>query len=357
VDILYIIIGKDKIMFMKIIYIYGLYEVGKEDKIRYVGKTNNPKTRIYTHLKRTNVNQEKVKWIQNVLNNGFEIKMNILEECTEHNWREREIYWISRFENLFNKRSGGQCGKLYSITYQECKDWVKENCVGIDTVEKWKKMEKPEFIPKYPTRVFSEFTTWGDFLGTNRKHNIEYSKNYLSYIDAIEYIKNMNIKSGADWIKKYKLGHIPTELFPKKPQRYYQKRGWASWGHFLSTGRVQNGMKEFITFDECKEFAKSNNINSKSEWLKIKKPFNVPSLPSVKYKKEWKSWIDFFGRDTKIKRIYLSLEDLKILLKSNSVETIRQYKIFCKGRTKEFKIPTHPEYHYDDWMGWNYLFN
>ena len=48
-------------MFMnscKITYIYGLYEVGKEDEIRYVGKTNNPKLRRYLHLTRKDVNKE-----------------------------------------------------------------------------------------------------------------------------------------------------------------------------------------------------------------------------------------------------------------------------------------------------------
>jgi len=343
---------------MKIIYIYGLYEVGKEDKIRYVGKTNNPKTRIYTHLKRTNVNQEKVKWIQNVLNNGFEIKMNILEECTEHNWREREIYWISRFENLFNKRAGGQCGKLYSITYEECKEWVKKNCLGIDTLEKWKKVEKPEFIPKYPPRVFPEFKTWGEFLGTGKLHNIEITKNYLSYIDAIEYIKNMNIKSGADWIEKYNLGLIPIELFPKKPNRFYSKRGWISWGHFLSNGRIQNQLIEFMTYDECKIFAEVNKIDTQKKWINFKKPHNVPSSPPSKYKNEWVSWHEFFGRNTRNKKLeYLSLEECKKLIKLNSIESIKEYKSFCKGRTKKLRIPGHPDSFYEDWKGWSYLFN
>ena len=34
----------------KITYIYGLYEVGKEDEIRYVGKSDNPKIRLINHM-------------------------------------------------------------------------------------------------------------------------------------------------------------------------------------------------------------------------------------------------------------------------------------------------------------------
>ena len=35
----------------RITYIYGLYEVGKEDEIRYIGKSDNPKSRTYKHIK------------------------------------------------------------------------------------------------------------------------------------------------------------------------------------------------------------------------------------------------------------------------------------------------------------------
>lgn len=346
---------------MKKIYIYGLYDSNDENDIRYVGKTNNPKTRIYSHLKRTNCNQDKVNWIIEVLNSGRKIKMKILEECDIVNWKEREIYWISEFRKNnvnYNKKSGGECGKLYSITFDECKKWVLKNCKGIDTLEKWKNFEKPDFIPSYPPRVFPEFKTWGDFLGTNKKHNIDQTINYLSYRDAVEYVKKMNLKSGKDWIDKYNSGFIPIDLFPKKPNRYYKKRGWISWGDFLSTGRIQNQSRKFISFDECKEFARNNNINSQSEWFEFKKPSNVPSLPPQTYKEEWKSWMDFFGRvDRNIKRSYLTLEELKNLLKLNSVQSFREYKKFCKGRTKELNIPSHPESSYDNWMGWNYLFN
>ena len=41
-----------------------------------------------------------------------------------------------------------------------------------------------------------------------------------------------------------------------------------------------------------------NNINSQFEWMKLRKPEDVPSSPSSTYKKEWKSWMDFFGRET-----------------------------------------------------------
>jgi hypothetical protein len=345
----------------KITYIYGLYEVGKEDEIRYVGKTNNPKLRKYLHLKRKDVNKGKVLWISKILESGGQVEMKILEECADESWTLREKYWIAKYNKnglLFNIRSGGQYGKCYTISFEDCKKWVSENCKGVDTIEKWEKVNKPDFIPNYPPRVFPEFKTWGDFLGTNRQHNIEKTKKYLSIDDAIDYIKKLEIKSGSDWIKKYNCGLIPDDLFPKKPQRFYKKRGWISWGHFLSTGRVANQSKVFVSYLECREFAKANKIDTQRKWSIFKKPENIPSLPPIAYKNEWKSWQDFFGRKTRNKKLeYLTLEECKKLLILNNIKSIKEYKKFCKSRTRELRIPGHPDSFYNDWKGWSYLFN
>jgi hypothetical protein len=47
-------------MFMKNpIYIYGLVDP-RTDKIRYVGKSNNPERRLYAHIKDVAVNREEL---------------------------------------------------------------------------------------------------------------------------------------------------------------------------------------------------------------------------------------------------------------------------------------------------------
>ena len=88
---------------------------------------------------------------------------------------------------------------MYDISYKECKKWISNNLPDVDTLEKWKNSKKPKFIPRYPQRVFPEFKTWGDFLGTGRKHNIEQTKNYLTYNQAKSIIKNLNIQSISEW--------------------------------------------------------------------------------------------------------------------------------------------------------------
>ena len=53
------------------IFIYGLYEIGKEN-IRYVGKTNNIKKRLSEHINDSKRNNKthKQNWIRSILNRG-----------------------------------------------------------------------------------------------------------------------------------------------------------------------------------------------------------------------------------------------------------------------------------------------
>ncbi len=284
-------------MICKITYIYGLYEVGKEDDIRYVGKSINPKYRLTQHIKRSKTNKLKIEWISDVIGRGNKIEIKILEECG-NNWHIREKYWISKYRsqgNITNIRDGGQTGKYYNISYSDCKEWVKNNLTGITTLQKWKDNfpNLPHFIPRYPQRVFPEFISWGEFLGTGRKHNIELAKNYMSYIEAREIIKPLRVKSLKQWFEKFNSGDIPKNI-PKKAHRFYKNRGWISWGDFLSNGNVKNGEKKFISYDECRELARLNNITSYSNWKQFisNSIIDAPKAPQLYYK-EWLGWGPF----------------------------------------------------------------
>lgn len=341
----------------RITYIYGLYEVGKENEIRYVGKTLNLKERLSSHIKKNKSNKEKSEWIKSVINNDGEIKMKILEKCL-HNWSEREIYWINYYglDNLTNRNHGGQNGKSYDITFEEFKDWVRNNLPNIKTIKEWKYCILsgiiPDNIPKCPPKVYPEMKNWGEIFGTGRVHNIELTKNYLSYNYAKEYVKEFNFKSIEDW--KNRFNEIDSTLLPKKPNRFYQKRGWLGWGDFLNTGNIRNCDKIFVSYDECKIFTKENNIKSQKEWFSFKnKPNNIPSSPSTAYK-EWISWMDFFDRVEKnIKFEYLSYKDASYLLISNNIRNYTDFRKFINNKTKIYKIPAKPDLYYkDEWISW-----
>jgi len=344
----------------RITYIYGLYEVGKEDEIRYVGKTLNTKDRLRCHLKRNRSNKEKDNWINSVIQNGGEIKIRILEECLD-NWSERESYWINKYglENLTNILTGGQSGKYYKITYDEFKNWVRENLPQVKTLREWRDCINsrliPDYIPKYPGRVYPQMKNLGEVFGTGKVHNIELTKDYLSYDEAKKYIEKFNFKSGEDWFRRY--GDVNANLLPKKPHRFYKKRGWLGWGDFLGTGNLKNSEKRkiYVSYEECKLFAKENNINTQKKWFSFKnKPINIPRSPSSIYTDYWISWNEFFDRsDRNIKFDYLSYDDAKEFLNKLGIKNYTEYKDFTKGKTKEYRLHSRPNEYYKEWVGWN----
>lgn len=89
------------------VYIYALLD--ENNVIRYIGKSINPKQRYSSHISRSKERKTHTNcWIYGLLQRGVKPSMQIIEECTEDNWIEREQYWIKQFDNLTNLTDGGE---------------------------------------------------------------------------------------------------------------------------------------------------------------------------------------------------------------------------------------------------------
>lgn len=60
-------------------------------------------------------------WISKLLKDNLKPKIELVEECTENNWEEREQYWISFYPNLTNISKGGI---TYFGQYHKSPDFV-----------------------------------------------------------------------------------------------------------------------------------------------------------------------------------------------------------------------------------------
>lgn len=76
-------------------YIYGLCDPNTE-KIRYIGKSDNPKVRYANHLHCavSDTNEHKKNWIRSLQKVGQVPSLVILEEIEAADWEERERWWI-----------------------------------------------------------------------------------------------------------------------------------------------------------------------------------------------------------------------------------------------------------------------
>lgn len=95
-------------------YIYCL-KCPDTDKVMYIGKTNNPKRRLYQHV--SDVNKtcgKKDRWIKSLLDEGKRPVMSILEESDD--WDRDEKKWINLYggtKKLLNISSGGRIHSFY----------------------------------------------------------------------------------------------------------------------------------------------------------------------------------------------------------------------------------------------------
>lgn len=101
---------------MRTYKIYGLRCPIKQE-IRYVGKTISPlRKRLRDHiseaLRKTEGFSYKQNWIRKLNSQNLKPTIELIEECQEENWQEREMYWISVFQMLTNSTPGGECAPI-----------------------------------------------------------------------------------------------------------------------------------------------------------------------------------------------------------------------------------------------------
>jgi group I intron endonuclease len=89
-------------------YIYELIDP-RNGQTRYVGKANNPETRLLEHL-REEKNTHKCNWIKNLKKEGLQPELNILEQCGD-DWQFWERWYIDLYKSwgfeLTNIAQGG----------------------------------------------------------------------------------------------------------------------------------------------------------------------------------------------------------------------------------------------------------
>lgn len=213
--------------YCEVTYIYGLYEIGKEGQIRYIGKSDNIKKRLHDHKYDNRKTSYKSCWVKSVLSNGGKIGAIVIAVVDKNNWKEKEKYYIAEYRKthkLVNLTDGGdeKLTNIYNKTLQECKEYLKENkpewVNSLNNYKKWSKMDDfPSFLPKAPNKVFNDWVSWGDYLGTNYIRTIHRKKYYLSFNEAKEYLAKFNFKKGSEFLKE----SFPY-FIPKNPELIYK---------------------------------------------------------------------------------------------------------------------------------------
>jgi len=102
--------------------IYGLFDP-RTGECFYVGKANNPSKRFAEHLSCTK-NAKKYRWIQSIVDAGYQPELRTLEVLPYAEWEASEIRWIYQMTReghpLTNQTPGGVFWS--SVTIDEAHD-------------------------------------------------------------------------------------------------------------------------------------------------------------------------------------------------------------------------------------------
>ncbi|MBL1243962.1 MAG: DEAD/DEAH box helicase family protein [Sulfurimonas sp.] len=267
------------------------------------------------------------------------IKLSIISKIKKLRWRPFEEA-RAFVRNL--KLANGPEWKKY------CKNLLKD------------KPPKPNDIPSSPNSTY-KLSGWNgipDWLGTAK--NIE----YLPFTEARDFVRNLGIKSGKEWLTYCKLGiegiDKKPDNIPIYPHQFYRKDGWKNMKDWLRKG---NGLK---SFREARAFAISLGLKHRSEWQKYcvgkipnleKKPEDIPRDPEGRYKKDWINWNDWLTGDTgKVQGEWRPFKEAKEFVRGLNLGGQVEWKKYCKGELtgyeqKPYNIPTSPAMIYKD-EGW-----
>ncbi|KKM09935.1 hypothetical protein LCGC14_1722350 [marine sediment metagenome] len=84
------------------LFIYALKDP-RTDEVMYIGCSNNPKKRLASHLCKSHLTHrtsKRVVWIKELLFLALKPVLQVLEEVSETNAKDREVYWMKHFKHI-----------------------------------------------------------------------------------------------------------------------------------------------------------------------------------------------------------------------------------------------------------------
>jgi group I intron endonuclease len=175
-----------------IYYIYILYDP-RTNNVRYVGETyRSPNVRLREHCRQQKEKHYRARWLNLLRSLHLKPIMEVIEECTDETWAEREIYWISWYRqngyDLVNEDKGGRGRKDY-IPSEETKQKQSEskkgnkNALGFKHTEETRRKESEALKGKRHTKerkLRQSEATKGKNNGFYGKTHTEEYKNKVS---------------------------------------------------------------------------------------------------------------------------------------------------------------------------------
>ena len=162
----------------------------------------------------------------------------------------------------------------------------------------------------------------------------------------IEYFKDKNQPNSTNRIEGSDIFQIDSELLDEKDLvDSLEIKLWENLSRF-----------EWTPFEEAREYVRSLNIKTSSEWRNYcnsgKKPNDIPKSADIYYKgKGWKSWPDFLGTKIGFDGKYMTFDKAKKFIKKFNLNSQRDFQKFLKTNTVPVDFPSNPSKVYEsEWL-------
>lgn len=202
------------------------------------------------------------------------------------------------------------------LPFDRARAWARAQ--GLGSAREWRDLctgrlrdapDLPKGIPATPSMIYrhSGWNGFGDWLGTDVVGSTE--KVFLPFEDARAFVRELGLTSTGEYYR-WSAGRLPgapprPDGVPGSPDVSYQGRGWTTWGDFLGTGNIHPTKREFLPFEEARDFARSLGLAASREWHDFAAgrradlgtcPLDVPKHPDMCYADGgWQGWGDFLG--------------------------------------------------------------
>jgi hypothetical protein len=179
------------------------------------------------------------------------------------------------------------------------------------------------------------------------------------FAEAQAWIRAQGIKTQAQWLERLrKEGWLPSDI-PRYPLEVYKDQ-CATWGAFLGTGRKATFQREYLTFEEAREWARAKQLKSSTEWFASAKqegwlPMNIPSNVHYVYKNEWTFWGDFLGTGNVApgSRHWRNFTSARQWAQEQQLSTRASWHVLFRNNAVPPDIPASPQTVYaSEWAGW-----
>lgn len=222
--------------------------------------------------------------------------------------------------------------------------------------------ERPPNIPAVPAKIYfaKGWKNWSDWVGTHRSGLNEI---YLSFNEARDFARKLNLKSNRAWKKYRASGEKPFNI-PTRPEKRYETEGWIGYGDWLGTDNKPYAERTYRSFEEARAFVHTLNLKTYPEWRLFAKskemPKDIPNSPLDYYKDTgWKGCGDWLGTGSiymgiKGNRKYLPLDKAKDFVHTLKILNKEDWWDYCQSQNKPKDIPSQPQSYYRDkgWLNW-----